>query len=326
MPTCVLVTGGAGFIGSNLIYRLISEDINVVCLDNFDLFYSSQIKKENIAPFIKSKKFLFVRGTVLDIALLERVFKTYKICKVIHLAARPGVSYSIKNPSLYEKINVCGTLNLLKASCNYDVKSFVFASSSSVYGEAKNKPSKEDDPLQPLSPYGATKISGENYCRALSKFDGLNSICLRFFTVYGPRQRPDMAIHKFTEFIQSGKPITLYGRGTVRRDFTFVSDVVEAIVRSLKKRCSCETFNVGNSDPVTLNRLVFLLEKELGRKAKVNYKPLPKCESALSWADISKADEKLGFRPKVDIEKGIVKFVNWYLDKGANNEKIAIHI
>jgi len=217
-----LVTGSAGFIGSNLIQQMLSNGEKVVCLDNFDSFYSTKIKVKNIRPFMQDKNFCLKIGDVRNQELLKKILKRQNVSSIVHLAARPGVAPSLQNPLLYEEINVDGTLSVLLTCANRKIPKLVFASSSSVYGQGNGSALKEDMPLMPISPYGSTKMSAEKHCQLFSKLHGINIACLRFFTVYGPRQRPDMAIYKFTKAILRGKPIIMYNEGKVKRDFTCI--------------------------------------------------------------------------------------------------------
>ncbi|PIU67676.1 MAG: epimerase [Armatimonadetes bacterium CG07_land_8_20_14_0_80_40_9] len=308
----ILVTGGAGFIGSSLIDKLIKKDEKVICLDNFNDYYSPEIKKENISSYLDKKNFKLVVGDILDKELLKRVFKKEEVKIVVHLAARAGVRPSLLNPHLYEEVNVGGTLNLLELSRD-NIENFVFASSSSVYGVNSKIPFSEDDPIEkPVSPYAATKRAAELLCYTYHHLYNIPLVCLRFFTAYGPRQRPDMAIHKFTKLIDEGKKITMFGSGSSRRDYTYISDIIEGVISSLHKEFSFEVINLGNSRTVELRHLISLIEKGLRKKAKVKQLPDQLGDVPITYAKIDKAKRLLGYKPKVKIEEGIEKFIFWY--------------
>ena len=310
----ILVTGGAGFIGSHLVERLLEEGDEVVCLDNFSDYYNPKIKRNNIRPFLNERKFELVEVDIKDKDALKRIFEKFEPYKVIHLAAQPGVRLSLKEPSLYMDINVKGTLNLLELSKDYRVKSFIFASSSSVYGVTEKIPFSEEGELRPISPYGVSKRAGELLCSTYNYLYHLPFTILRFFTVYGPRQRPDMAIYKFTKLIDEGKEICLYGNGKSKRDYTYVSDIVEGIISALNLNndFDFQIFNLGNSEPILLSDLVLLIEKNLEKSAKIKYFPEQTGDPSITYADISKSRRLLNYYPKVNIEKGIKKFAQWY--------------
>lgn len=308
----ILVTGGAGFIGSSLIDKLIKKDEKVLCLDNFNDYYSPEIKKENISSYLDKKNFKLVVGDILDKELLKRIFKKEKIKIVVHLAARAGVRPSLLNPHLYEEVNIGGTLNLLELSRD-NIENFVFASSSSVYGVNSKIPFSEDDPIEkPVSPYAATKRAAELLCYTYHHLYNIPLVCLRFFTAYGPRQRPDMAIHKFTKLIDKGKEITMFGSGKSRRDYTYISDIIEGLTSSLYEKFSFEIINLGNSRTVELRHLISLIEKGLGKKAKVKQLPDQLGDVPITYAKIDKAKRLLGYKPEIKIEEGIERFVFWY--------------
>ena len=308
----VLLTGGAGFIGSNLIERLLKDGYDIVCLDNFNDYYAPQIKRNNIKPFLRERNFNLVEVDIRDKDTLKKVFEKYKFQKVIHLAAQAGVRFSLKQPNLYVDVNVNGTLNLLELSKEYKIKNFIFGSSSSVYGATKEIPFSEEGKLKPISPYGVSKRTGELLCYTYNHLYNLPVTVLRFFTVYGPRQRPDMAIHKFTKLIDEGKEICLYGNGETSRDYTYISDIVEGIISSLNKDFNYEIFNLGNSNPTNLSHLIFLIEKNLGKSAKIRYLSEQPGDPSITFADISKSKRMLNYNPKIKIEEGIKRFVEWY--------------
>lgn len=309
----IFVTGCAGFIGSNLCESLLKEGKTVVGIDNFDPYYGVSIKKNNLAILTKFNNFKFLPIDITNKAALKRLFAKYQFSTVIHLAARPGVSASLKNPIPYAFINVVGTVNLLERMKGINNISFIFGSSSSVYGELKKTPFSEDDPTEvQLSPYGASKKSAEIFCRFYHDIYGIPMTILRFFTVYGPRVRPDMAVMKFIKAIQKGEEITLYNKGEVRRDYTYIDDIVDGIKRVIDKRHQFEIINLGGSNPVKMKKIVRLLEENLGKRVKVKSAPLPQSEMPETWADISEAKKLLSWKPKMPIEEGIKRLVYWY--------------
>ncbi len=306
----VLVTGGAGFIGSHVCERLLSLGEEVVCVDDLNDFYRPEVKKKNLG-LLEGGKFKFIKADIRDSSATEKAFDG--IDSVMHLAARGGIQPSLRNPLLYEEVNVKGTLNLLELCRKYDVDNFVFGSSSSVYGVNSKVPFSEDDRIdKPVSPYAASKIAGESLCHVYSQLYGINVSCLRFFTVYGPRGRPDMAVYKFTKLIDEGKPIQVYGDGTSGRDYTYVSDIVDGLMNAWRKKFRYEVLNLGDSNPVALNNLISLIEKAVGRKAVIEARPSQLGDVPITYADISKARKLLGYKPEVEIEEGIPKFVSWY--------------
>lgn len=309
----VLVTGGAGFIGSHLIEKLLALDIQTICLDNFNDFYDPDIKRNNIRPLLNNQNFRLVEGDIRDRNILEDIFKKWAIDTVIHLAAMAGVRASIKNPRIYEDVNTVGTINLLEACVKAKVKKFIYGSSSSVYGLATKLPFSEDDEIgRMISPYAVSKRSAELFCFTYSHLYGLSVCCLRFFTVYGPRQRPEMAIHKFTRYINEGLEIPVYGDGTSRRDYTYISDIIDGIVSVLDKKFDFEIFNLGNSECVELQHIISLIERYMGKKAKIKRLPDQPGDVPVTYADITKSAKLLGYKPKVKIEEGIERFVAWF--------------
>lgn len=309
----VLVTGGAGFIGSHLIDQLLRKGAHVICFDNFDSYYDPQIKRRNIASYIQHEAFELVEGDIRNIDSLKEIFSTHDIGKIAHLAARAGVRPSIQDPLLYEDVNIKGTLNLLELSKEYGVDNFTFASSSSVYGINNKVPfSEADDISLTISPYAASKRAGELFCYTYHHLYNIPTTCLRFFTVYGPRQRPEMAIHKFTRLIDNDEEITLFGDGTSRRDYTYITDIISGVMRALGQNSGYEIINLGNSNTVELKTLVSLIEVSLWKKAKIKGSPLQPGDVPITYADVSKAKQLLGYAPKVNIEEGIQGFVRWY--------------
>src|SRR5689334_3219674 len=311
----VLITGGAGFIGSHLIARLLSEGAwRVHVVDDFNDFYDPSVKRRNVEPHIGREEFKLYEADIRDRAALEEIFKATRFDVIVHLAARAGVRPSLTEPVLYAETNINGTLNLLELARAHDVRQFVFGSSSSVYGENEKVPFAEEDKVsEPISPYAATKAAGELLCHTYSHLFGLRCIALRFFTVYGARQRPDLAIHKFARLISKGQPIPVFGDGTTRRDYTFVDDIIAGVRAAMDYEASdYEVFNLGESRTVEHRELIQLLEKELGREAVIDRKPLQPGDVPQTFADISKARRLLGYDPRTPIEEGIRRFVEWY--------------
>jgi len=309
----VLVTGGAGFIGSHVVRRLLRAGHAASVLDNFNDFYDPAIKRANVADFAGEVE--VIEGDICDAEKMSQLTTRGKFDAIIHIAARAGVRPSVENPLSYIETNITGTYNMLEAARAGAVGQFVFASSSSVYGLARKVPFSEDTPLpQTLSPYAATKLSGEHLCGNYSHLYGLRVACLRFFTVYGPSQRPDLAIHKFTRRIDRGEPIQQYGDGSTRRDYTYVDDIVQGVMGALNyRRTPFEIFNLGESETTTLSELIVAIEETLGKKAEIERLPEQQGDMPLTCADIDKARALLGYSPRVKISEGIPKFVEWYL-------------
>jgi UDP-glucuronate 4-epimerase len=319
MPERVLLTGGAGFIGSHVAEALLHRGAMLAIVDCLDEFYPPAWKRANLADIRRTGNFEFAEVDICDTARLQDFFRAVRPDVVIHLAARAGVRPSIEQPRLYERVNVFGTLNLLELCREFRVKKILFGSSSSVYGTSSRAPfSEEEMKLRPISPYAATKIAGEMLCVTYAHLTQIPIICLRFFTVYGPRQRPDLAIHKFTALIESGRPVPIFGDGSTGRDYTFVTDTVAGVLAAIDytpahvEGASFDVFNLGNSHPVLLNDLVVALERATGRMAFRAPQPLQLGDVPLTWADISKAKRILGYRPATSLEDGLKKFVNWY--------------
>jgi UDP-glucuronate 4-epimerase len=314
----VLLTGGAGFIGSHLAEALLAQGYQLSIVDNLDNFYDPSRKKDNLAHVRRAGSFGFFELDICDFDRLRDAMRNARPDIVIHLAARAGVRPSIEQPSLYERVNVAGTVNLLELSRELRVSRVIFGSSSSVYGATNRVPFSEGDPvLHPISPYAATKLAGELMGYTYANLYGINILCLRFFTVYGPRQRPDLAIHKFTALIEAGKPIPVFGDGSMGRDYTYVDDIVAGVLSSLKYRLSVagvpfDVFNLGNSHPVKLAELIEYLETATGRVAIRDSRPLQPGDVPLTWANIDKASKLLGYRPQMSMEEGLKKFVSWY--------------
>ena len=309
----ILVTGGAGFIGSHVCDKLLTLDHKVVCLDNFNDYYDPQIKRKNISHNLENPNYFLEEVDIIDVDNLKKIFLKHKINKVIHLAARAGVRPSIKEPQLYFDVNVSGTQNLLDLSRQYNVKTFIFGSSSSVYGNNKKIPFSEEDKVDnQVSPYAATKKCGEVLCNSYSQLFDINIVCLRFFTVYGPRGRIDMAPYKFTKLISEGKTIEMYGDGSSRRDYTYVEDIVSGIISALDKNYKFEIINLGNFHSIELKKFISIVENTVGKKANIVQKPMPIGDVNITYADISKAKNLLDYKPKTSIEEGMKKFVEWF--------------
>ena len=309
----ILITGGAGFIGSSLADRLLENDSEILCLDNFNNFYNPLIKENNIGHNLGNKNFTLIRGNILDKRFLEGIFSDNNIDIVIHLAAMAGVRPSIDNPLLYEKVNIEGTINLLECMKKYKVRKMLFASSSSVYGGNKKVPFSESDNVDmPVSPYAATKKSGELLCYNYHHLYNFDIYCLRFFTVYGPRQRPEMAIHKFTRQIYSGQKITVFGDGSSSRDYTYIDDITDGLIKCIDRVKGYEIINLGNSNPIKLIELVKLIQVISGRKSEIITEDMKPGDVFITFADIEKAKKIIGFRPHTSIEDGIKKFISWY--------------
>ena len=315
----ILITGGAGFIGSSLADELI-HDNDIVVLDNLNDYYSPKIKLANISTIMDNKKYTFYHGDILDERLLEKIFANNEVKTVIHLAARAGVRPSIEQPKLYHKVNVDGTKNLLEACKKNNVQKVLFASSSSVYGALLKGPFSEDmNTSKTISPYAETKVKGEIICKEYS--DCMQITILRFFTVYGPRQRPDLAINKFVNFMSCSKPIPVYGNGKTKRNYTYITDILEGIKKAMVRQgSSYEIINIGGDRTIELNELIALIEKLLGKSASINRLPIQKGDVPLTHADISKARELLGYEPKVSIEKGLSMYINWF-ERNRNGQK-----
>lgn len=311
----ILITGGAGFIGSHLVDRLLSEgEWQVSVVDDFNDFYDPAIKRANVSCHEKDSNYRLFEADIRDQAALGTIFAGNSFDCIVHLAARAGVRPSLDQPLLYAETNIIGTLNLLELTRAHGVKQFVFGSSSSVYGINAKVPFSEDDPIrQSISPYAATKAAGELLCHTYTHLYGIHSVCLRFFTVYGPRQRPDLAIHKFARLISEGKPIPVFGDGTTRRDYTFIDDIIAGVRAAIDYRDSdYEVINLGESRTVELRELISLIEKELGAKAQIDRQPLQPGDVPQTFADITKARRLLGYNPQTQIEDGIRKFVEWF--------------
>jgi len=315
----VLLTGGAGFIGSHVAQAVLRQGAQLTIVDNLDDFYPVAWKRSNLEEVRRSGSYELEETDICDFDALRAVVRRAKPESIIHLAARAGVRPSIEDPRLYERVNVGGTVNLLELCREFNIGQFIFGSSSSVYGATSRAPFSEDHvEMRPISPYAATKLAGEMLCYTYAHLFKLATVCLRFFTVFGPRQRPDLAIHKFTMLLETNKPLPIFGDGSSGRDYTYVDDIVAGILAAMKLDLKAagnvpfEIFNLGNSHPVKLNELVEHLEKATGRKAVREQKPPQPGDVPLTWADVSKAERMLGYRPSVGIEDGLKRFVAWY--------------
>ncbi len=316
----ILITGGAGFIGSHLVDKLLAEgDWRVTVVDDFNDFYEPAIKRANISRHQENSSYRVSEVDIRQKAALEKVFAASDFDCIVHLAARAGVRPSLEQPLLYSETNVQGTLNLLELAKQSNVKQFVFGSSSSVYGINAKVPFSEDDSVrQPISPYAATKAAGELLCHTYMHLYGMRCVCLRFFTVYGPRQRPDLAIHKFARLISEGKPIPVFGDGTTRRDYTYVDDIIAGVRAAIDyDQTDYEIVNLGESRTVELRELIKLLEQELDLPAQIDRQPLQPGDVPQTFADITKARRLLSYDPQTQIEIGIKRFVEWFRNNSA---------
>jgi len=312
------ITGGAGFIGSHLSERLIANGAEVMAIDNFDPYYDPAVKRRNIEGLLSAGGFSLAEADIRDRTAIEKKMEEFSPDVIVHLAARAGIRPSLLDPVLYQDVNMVGTNVLLEVSRQMGIKNFVFASSSSIYGNCGNVPFSEDDhSATPISPYGATKRGGEVLCETYRILYDMKIACLRFFTVYGPRQRPDMAIHKFTRLIDRGDSIEVYASDNSARDYTYIDDILQGICGSIdfvckKKTPAFEVVNLGESRTVQLNELIGLIEKNLGKRAKRIEKPRQPGDVLTTCANIDKARRLFGYDPKTSIEEGIEKFVEWY--------------
>jgi UDP-glucuronate 4-epimerase len=316
----ILVTGAAGFIGSHAAEALVQRGYHVVGVDNFCDFYDRSWKEMNLKSVASHAGRNAVDVEEIDItdgAAIDRLVARTKPVAILHLAAMAGVRPSIEQPAYYARVNVEGTTHLLQAAVKHGVRKFLFASSSSVYGNLGRVPFREDDPVaEPISPYAATKRSGELLCYTFWHLSKLPVFCLRFFTVFGPRQRPDLAIHKFTRLISSGQPVPVFGDGSTSRDYTYVDDIVGGILASLDKCDRYRIYNLGGSDPVTLSHLIAELEKAIGKQAIIDRRPAQPGDVERTYADLSRSSEELGYRPRTSLADGLRKFVAWFREYG----------
>jgi len=309
-----LVTGGAGFIGSHVCERLLQMGHAVWVFDDLNSFYAPGQKQQNLRALqALAKPFTFIHGDVSDPQAMADAFSEARFDQIIHLAARAGVRPSLQEPALYQRVNVEGTVNVLEAARERGVGKLVIASSSSVYGLNAKVPFAEDDPIfSPISPYAASKLACEALGHVYHHIYGMDVTMLRFFTVYGPRQRPDLAIHKFAQLITAGKPIPVFGDGSTARDYTYISDTLDGVISATEKKFGYEIFNLGESQAIKLSYLIELLEKALGKKAIIDRQPVQPGDVPITCANIDKARKMLGYNPKVKIEEGMPKFVEWF--------------
>ncbi|KAF0247847.1 MAG: NAD-dependent epimerase/dehydratase [bacterium] len=315
----VLVTGGAGFIGSHLCEALLKRGDNITIIDDLNDFYDPKIKQNNLADIRKVGEYKFYQSDIRNIKEMREIFLKESPNAVVHLAARAGVRPSLAAPLLYEEVNVIGTLHLLELCREIPVKNFVFASSSSVYGINSKLPFSENDPIErPISPYATTKRSGELLAFNYSHLYNIPTTCLRFFTVYGPRQRPEMGIHKFTRKIFNNEFVEVYGDGASMRDYTYIDDIIEGIIAALDQPKPFAIYNLGDSSPVLLSELLDVIEQSIGKKAIRKYLPEQPGDVPATFADIRLAKSELGFEPKVPLKTGVKQFVDWYKEKLAN--------
>jgi len=314
----LLVTGGAGFIGSHFVDRRLAGGDRVVVIDDFNDFYDPRLKRANVAPHLENPAYRLVEADIRDRATIFRVFAEEEPEAVVHFAARAGVRPSLVEPVLYEEVNCVATLHLLEAAVAHGKPRFVFASSSSVYGINSKLPFSEDDPIErPISPYATTKRAGELHVFTAHHAHGLDSICLRFFTVYGPRQRPEMAIAKFIRAVDRDEPIPFFGDGSSRRDYTYVDDIVDGVEAALKRPAGFEIINLGGASPVTLSALVAAIETATGKRARLDRRPEQPGDVPVTYAAVEKAAKLLGFRARVPLAEGLARSVEWQRGLGA---------
>jgi len=321
----VVVTGGAGFIGSHLCDALLKAGKRVIAVDSFNDYYDPQIKRSNVkeaqrivaACVLPADRYTVAEGDIRDFAFLNRLFEENRVDTIVHLAAYAGVRPSIQNPALYTDVNINGTVNLLEISKKHHIRQFVFASSSSVYGNNAKVPFSEKDAVDfPISPYAATKKAGELLGHTYHHLYGINMACLRFFTVYGPRQRPDLAIHKFTKLISEGLPVPYYGDGSTERDYTYIEDIIDGVTKAIEwvgvGEGKYEVFNLGESGTIRLSRMVEAIEQALGKKAVLDKMPMQPGDVDRTFADVGLAKQILGYSPRWRFEDGIHRFVEWF--------------
>lgn len=309
----ILITGGAGFIGSHVARRLQQEGYSVVIIDNFNQYYDSRLKEARVTQLLKNQGVRLYRGDITDYAFVKSVFDSHSIDRVIHLAAQAGVRYCLENPYVYTSSNVAGTLTLLEVVKSHPIKGFIFASSSSVYGNNTQTPFCEDHPANtPVSLYAATKLAAEHLVHSYHTLYKIPATGLRYFTVYGPWGRPDMAFFKFTDQILKGKPIEVYGQGEMKRDFTYIDDIVEGTLAALRKNYDWEIINLGFGNPIDLMDFIRVIEEAVGATAQKVLLPMQKGDVTTTYADIAKAERLLNWKPKTNIRQGMQQFVEWY--------------
>jgi UDP-glucuronate 4-epimerase len=312
----VLITGGAGFIGSHVASRLLDGGRGVIALDNFDPYYPVELKRRNLALLADRPGFRFVEGDIRDAAALDRIAAESRVDAIIHLAARPGVRASVQAPDVCMDINVNGTVRVLEMARRRGIGRIIFASSSSVYGARNTIPFREDDRVdRPESPYAASKAAGELLAWTWNRLFGIDISCLRFFTVYGPRQRPEMAIHRFTALIDAGEEVPVFGDGTARRDFTYIEDIVAGVIAALERARGFSIYNLGNSATVEVRELIDLIARTLGKSARVKNLPPEPGDVPVTCASVDRAGADLGFRPATPIREGLARFVSWFREE-----------
>jgi UDP-glucuronate 4-epimerase len=309
-----LVTGGAGFIGSHLVDRLLADGHEVIVLDNFDAFYPEARKRAHLADAARHPRFRLIEADIRDAAGVDRLMAEVRPDAIAHLAARAGVRPSIADPALYAAVNVQGTVHLLQAACRLEPRPrFVYASSSSVYGDRPDAPFRETDPVDhPISPYAATKKACELLAYTFHHLHGLPVTGLRFFTAYGPRNRPDLAVYKFARLIERGAPVPMFGDGTTRRDYTYIGDIVEGVVRALERCTSHHLYNLGNSDPIELRAMIAMIGEALGKVPRIQQLPEQPGDVRQTYADVSRAAAELGYAPATPFREGLARFVAWF--------------
>ena len=309
----ILITGGAGFIGSCVTDYLLPLGYKIIVVDNFDSYYDPKLKEQNVLPHKDNPNYVLYRADIEDLPVLKQIFSAHHVDQVVHLAARAGVRPSLENPLAYIQTNINGTMNILECMREYNVKKLVFASSSSVYGNCKADKFTEDLKVtQPISPYAATKSACEQIIYTYCHLYHITSICLRFFTVFGPRQRPDLAINKFTRLIKNSQPIPLYGDGSSCRDYTYIDDIVSGVCAAINyDKTPYEIINLGGGEPITLKDMIGTIEKVLGKKAKISYLPMQPGDVDRTVCDYSKANRLLNYYPKTSFEEGVRKFIEW---------------
>jgi len=316
-----LITGGAGFIGSTLADKLIANGDEIIVVDNFSDYYNPLLKENNVKPHLNNQKYKLYRGDICDKDLVKKIFDENNIDCVVHIAARAGVRCSIEEPLSYVETNIYATTIILEEMREHNVKKLIFASSSSVYGNNSAEKFSEDlNVSEPISPYASTKLACEHMIYVYSKLYGIKSICLRFFTVYGPRQRPDLAIRKFIEKIEKGEPIDIYGDGSTMRDYTYIDDIIQGILSAINyDDTPYEIINLGGGSPVTLNQMILTIEKVMNKTALRNYMPMQLGDVNKTVSDISKAEKLLGYKPQTNLEKGIQNFIEWRKNQNENS-------
>jgi len=302
-----LVTGGAGFIGSHLSERLLGKG-KVICLDNFDPYYDPEVKQKNIERLLNHPNFELIKGSILDKHLLRRSLEG--VDYVFHNAAQPGIRISVEHPEKAHEVNATGTLNLLEAALNASVKKVINASSSSVYGKVSYLPFDEEHPNMPVSPYGVSKLAAEHYCRVFTEIYGLKTISLRYFTVFGPRMRPDLAIHIFTKKALNSEPIEIYGDGEKTRDFTYIDNIIEGNMLAMERGSSA--YNIGGGERVSINDLARKIVAITGSQSEIIYMSALKGDAEHTWADVSKARKEIGYEPRIGLDEGLKRYVQWY--------------